>query len=103
MILSLLASSYFAIFEANYLASKVNVQADSIDCGTYSYSLSRDPAVMDAADVNTITYQKVQFDHDWQYYNKTDYGSNGFVFCYCKYIHYELGTVLLVLIYCTHV
>jgi hypothetical protein len=92
LILALIACSYLAIFEATYLAAKVNTKSGNEQCGTYAVSFNTNPAVMNAADVNTITYQKVQFDHDWQYYNKTDYGSNGFVFCYCKELLYQYGS-----------
>ena len=91
MILTLLATSYFAIFEANYLASKANIFTDVADCGTYSYSLDRDPSFMSTVDVNTITYEKVLWDQDWMYYNQSNYGSNGFLYCFCKNILLQKG------------
>lgn len=47
---------------------------------------------MNSADVNTITYEKVLWDHDWQYYNKTNYGSNDFLYCYCRELIYQRGS-----------
>lgn len=83
--------SYIAIFEVNYATSRRNVHSGNNQCGTYSVSFDTDPVFMNGADANTITYEKVQWDHDWQYYNKTNYGSNDYLYCYCRELIYLYG------------
>lgn len=92
LIAILLLISYMAIFEAGYVASKRAIKIGTNQCGTYAISLSTDPTAMRSADMNTITYEKVLWDHDWQHYNQTNCGSNGFVFCFCKEVYFQRGS-----------
>ena len=50
---------------------------------------------MSLADSNTLTYEKVLWDEYPHYYNQSNYGSNGYLQCYCKQINYVEGTYSL--------
>lgn len=90
--LCVLAISYVVIFEALSLSETVKSQTYNIACGTYKVTLNTDHRYMASVDANTITYLDVQYDHNWQFYNKTNYGSNGYLLCFCEQLNYERGT-----------
>jgi hypothetical protein len=91
----LLGISYVMIFEALSLAKQTNEPRFNIACSTYKVSLSRDPLVISQLDANTISYNDVLYDHDWQAYNKTNYGSNGYLRCYCEQLNFDKGTTAM--------
>lgn len=98
--LCLLMVSYVMIFEARYIAELYSTKSFNLPCEAYNvqvdYNNSRlqfNPHLQRPlnAPSNVITYADVQFDQYWQYYNKTDYGSNGYLLCYCEQIDYDKG------------
>lgn len=93
--LCLLAVSYVMIFEALTLSEAIKGQTYNIACDTYKVTLNTNQVYMNAVDGNTITYLDVQYDHNWQYYNKTNFGSNGYLLCFCEQINYEFGTAAM--------
>jgi hypothetical protein len=51
---------------------------------------------MASVDANTITYDAVLRDHNWQAYNQSsNYAPSGYLLCYCQQIDYELGSEAL--------
>jgi hypothetical protein len=94
--LGVLMISYVMIFEALTLSDQAYGRSLNIACDTYKVSLNRDPIYMASVDANTITYDAVLRDHNWQAYNQSsNYAPSGYLLCYCQQIDYELGSEAL--------
>ena len=98
--LCLLMVSYVMIFEARYVADLYSTKSFNLHCDAYGvlvdYNSSRltlNPQLQRPIQIpsNIITYADVQFDEYWKYYNKTDYGSHGYLLCYCEQIDFDKG------------
>lgn len=62
-------------------------------CDTLSVRTERDPALLRslARDAGVVTYDKVLWDHSPALYNRSDFGANGYLECFCKQLKIELG------------
>jgi hypothetical protein len=93
VLLAIIVACYVSVFEVQQNANSRAFAYNRPACETFAVLTTvTDPALMVAADGNTITYQKVLWDQNSGAYNKTlSYGGNGYLRCFCEELSSQKG------------